>query len=82
MEEYTPKIKRHEIAPAMWATLLSLTDEQEFVRVTIKKHGVTEFIEKYTIQEPPLEERSRTPLLLEQRAYQMTNRLIETILRD
>jgi hypothetical protein len=52
------------------------------VRVTIQKHGVPEFTEKYTIQELPLEERSRTSLLLEQRVYQMTNRLIENILRD
>ena len=69
-------------APAMWVTLLSITDEQYLVRVTVQRSGVTAFTEKYAIQEPPLEKKSHIPALLEQRAYRMTNRLIETILRD
>jgi hypothetical protein len=69
-------------APAMWVTLLSITDEQYSVRVTVQKRGVTAFTQEYMIREPPLDEKSRTPALLEQRAYRMTNRLIETILRD
>ena len=69
-------------APAMWVTLLSITDEQYRVRVTVQKSGVTEFTETYTIQEPSLEEKDRTPPLLEQRAYRMTNRLIDSILKD
>jgi hypothetical protein len=69
-------------APAMWVTLLSITDEQYRARVTVQKRGITEFTENYTIQEPPLDEKDRTPPLLEQRAYRMTNRLIETILKD
>lgn len=69
-------------APAMWVTLLSITDEQYRVRMTVQKRGVTEFAETYTIQEPSLEEKDRTPPLLEQRAYRMTNRLIDSILKD
>jgi hypothetical protein len=69
-------------APAMWVTLLSITDEQYRVRVTVQKSGATEFAETYTIQEPSLEEKDRTPPLLEQRAYRMTNRLIDSILND
>ncbi len=69
-------------APAMWVTLLSITDEQYRVRVTVQKSGVTEFVETYTIQESILEEKDRTPPLLEQRAYRMMNRLIDSILKD
>jgi hypothetical protein len=69
-------------APAMWVTLLSITDEQYRVQVTVQKKSITEFTNPYTIQEPPADEKDRTPELLEQRAYRMTNRLIETILKD
>jgi hypothetical protein len=69
-------------APAMWVTLLSITDEQYQVRVTVQKKGVTVLAEQYTITEPPLEEKDRELSFLEQRAYRMTNRLIGTILGD
>jgi hypothetical protein len=52
------------------------------VRVTVQKTGTTILAEKYTIQEPPLEEKDRNLAVLEQRAYRMTNRLIETIMKD
>jgi hypothetical protein len=69
-------------APAMWVTLLSVTDASYQVRVTVQKKGTTVFTDTYTIQEPPLAEKDRTPDVLEKRAYRMTNRLIETILGD
>jgi hypothetical protein len=34
------------------------------------------------VKEPPVGEKDRDPAALEQRAYKMTNRLIETILQD
>jgi len=69
-------------APAMWITLLSITDVSYQVRLTVEKKGVTVFTEKYTVQEPPLAEKDRNLAALEQRAYTMTNRLIETIMKD
>jgi hypothetical protein len=69
-------------APAMWITLLSVTDASYQVRLTVQKKGITAFTDIYTIQEPPLAEKDRTPAALEQRAYRMTNRLIETIVGD
>jgi hypothetical protein len=69
-------------APAMWVTLLSITDASYQVRLTVQKQGVTVFTEKYTLQEPPLSEKDRDIAALEQRAYTMTNRLIETIMKD
>lgn len=69
-------------APAMWVTLLSITDEHYQVRVTVQKKGVPVFTEKYTVQEHPVQEKDRNPDVLEQRAYRMTNRLIRTILED
>jgi len=55
-------------APAMWITLLSITDVSNSVRVTVQKTGTTILAEKYTIQEPPLEEKDRNLAVLEQRA--------------
>ena len=69
-------------ASAMWITLLSVTDVSYSVRVTVQKRGTTILEAKYTIQEPPLEEKDRNLPALEQRAYRMTNRLIETIMKD
>jgi hypothetical protein len=69
-------------APAMWVTLLSITDASYHVKLTVQKRGVTVFIEKYTVQEPLLAKTDRNIPALEQRAYRMTNRLIETIMRD
>ena len=69
-------------APTMWVTLLSITDVEYYVSVTVQKRGITVFTEKYTIQELPLAEKDRNPAALEQRAYRMTNRLIESIIKD
>ena len=69
-------------APAMWVTLLSITDASYHVRLTVQKRGVTVFTEKYTLQEPLIAEKDRNIAALEQRAYRMTNRLIETIMKD
>jgi len=69
-------------APAMWVTLLSITDVNYHVRVTVQKKGITEFTQEYTIQEPPLEGKDPNLVALEERAYRMTNRLIGTIMED
>jgi len=69
-------------APAMWVTLLSITDASYHVRLTVQKRGVTVFTEKYTLQEPLIAEKDRNIAALEQPAYRMTNRLIETIMKD
>ena len=69
-------------APAMWVTLLSITDVNYQVSVTIQRKGVTVFTQKYGIQESPLPEKDSTPTALEERAYKMTNNLISTILKD
>jgi hypothetical protein len=69
-------------APAMWITLLSITDASYQVRLTVQKRGVTVFTEKYTVQETLLAEKDRNISALEERAYRMTNRLIETIMKD
>jgi hypothetical protein len=55
-------------APAMWITLLSITDVSYSVRVTVQKTGTIILAEKYTVQEPPLEEKDRNLAVLEQRA--------------
>jgi hypothetical protein len=52
------------------------------VRLTVQKRGVTVFTEKYTLQEPLIAEKDRNIAALEQPAYRMTNRLIETIMKD
>ena len=69
-------------APSMWATLRSITDERYNVRVTVQKRGVSSFVKDYTSQEPPPAEADRTTVHLAQRAYKMTNQLIETMLAD
>jgi hypothetical protein len=69
-------------APAMWVTLLSITDVNYQVKVTVQRKGVTVFAQRYGIQEPPLPEKDSTPAALEERAYKMTNNLISTILKD
>jgi len=66
----------------MWVTLLSITDENYDVNVTVQQKGIAVFTEKYTVQEPPLAEKEHNPAALEQRAYKMTNKLIATILED
>ena len=37
---------------------------------------------EYSIQEPPLAKKDRNPAVLERRAYDMTNQLIASILKD
>lgn len=69
-------------APAMWLTLISITDEQFQVKVTVQRSGKPDFEETYVVKEPPLPSDDRTPANLEKRAYVMTNRLFETILDD
>jgi len=69
-------------APAMWLTLLSITDVNYDVKVTVQKKDIIAFTKPYTILEPPLSEKDRNPDDLEQRAYRMTTRLIETIMGD
>jgi hypothetical protein len=69
-------------APAMWVTLLSITDENYDVRVTVQKKGITVFTGVYTILEPRLEKKDRNPAVLEERANKMTKKLISTILED
>ncbi len=69
-------------APAMWVTLRSITDENYQVGVTVQKKGATFFSKDYTTQEPLPAEGDRNPADLAQRAYKMTDRLIESILAD
>lgn len=69
-------------APAMWITLVSITDELFQVRVTVQRVGEPDFVETYRVQEPPLPTNDRTPANMEKRAYHMTNKLFETILND
>lgn len=68
-------------APAMWVTLRSITDERYNVRVTVQKKGAT-LLRDYTTEEAPPAEEDRNPPVMAQRAYRMTNRLIESILGD
>jgi len=69
-------------APAMLVTLLSITDASYRVMLTVQRRGATVFTKKYTVDEPLLAEKDRNIAVLEQRAYTMTNRLIETIMKD
>ncbi len=72
-------------APAVWITLKSMTDVKFVVEVKIQKflYGVS-FIKTYTItgEALPIDATKRTPEYLEKRAYDMTNKLFETILTD
>lgn len=69
-------------APAMWLTLMSITDEHFQVKVTVQRKGETVFVERYEVKEPTLLGDKRTPANLEKRGYKMTTRLFETILGD
>jgi hypothetical protein len=69
-------------APAMWVTLLSVTDERYQTKVTVQKKDVTVFTKPYTVEESPPPAKDASPVDLAQRAYRMTNRLIENILAD
>ena len=69
-------------APAMWVTLRSITDERYNVRVTVQKRGARTFLKDYSVEETLPAEADRNPQLMAQRAYGMTNRLIESVLGD
>jgi len=69
-------------APAMWVTLLSVTDERYETKVTVQKKDVTVFTKPYTVEESPPPAKDASPVDLAQRAYRMTNRLIESIFED
>ncbi len=69
-------------APAMWVTLLSVTDEQFQTKVWVQKKDVTVFTKLYDVQEPSPPAKDASPGELADRAYRMTNKLIESILGD
>jgi len=69
-------------APSMWITLRSITDERYQLRVTGQQKRATIFIKDYAIEESLPPEADRNPADLAQRAYRMTNQLIESILAD
>ncbi len=69
-------------APAMWVTLLSVTDEQFQTKVWVQKKDVTVFTKLYNVQEPAPPAKDASPGELADRAYRMTNRLIESVLVD
>jgi outer membrane lipoprotein-sorting protein len=69
-------------APAMWVTLLSVTDERFETKVWVQKKDVTVFTKPYTVEEPSPPAKDAGLDELSQRAYRMTNRLIESVLGD
>jgi hypothetical protein len=69
-------------APAMWVTLLSVTDERFQTKVWVQKKDVTVFTKPYSVEDPSPPPKDASPADLEQRAYKMTSRLIESILDD
>jgi hypothetical protein len=69
-------------APAMWVTLRSLSDERYAIRMTVQKKRATILSKDYSVEEALPPEADRSPLLMAQRAYRMTNRLIESVLAD
>jgi len=72
-------------APAVWMTLKSITDANFIVELKLQKfiYGVS-FTKTYTVagEELPVNAEQRTREYLEKRAYNMTNKLFETILND
>jgi len=70
------------LAPAMWMSLKFITEDRFEVQVNLLKHSAPIFIKIYVIDGERLPEEKRTPEILEKRAYDMTNRLIETVLTD
>ena len=69
-------------APAMRVTLRSITDERYDVRVTVQKKGTSTLSKDYSVEESLPAEADRSPQVMAQRAYRMTNRLIECVLVD
>ena len=66
----------------MWMTLKSITEDRFEGEVNLQKFEGPFFTKTYSILAEPLTQEGRTPENLERRAYEMTNRLIETILTD
>ncbi len=69
-------------APAMRVILRSITDERYNVRVTVQKKGTSTLSKDYSVEETLPAEADRSPQVMAQRAYSMTNRLIESVLAD
>lgn len=69
-------------ATGMWVSLLSISDVKFHVLLTVQEREKAILKKEYSIQEPPPGEKDRTPAVLEQRVYKMTNRLIGAILDD
>ena len=69
-------------APAMWVTLLSVTDERFQTKVWVQKMEKTVFQKSYTVEEPSPPAKDASPAELSDRAYRMINRLIESVLSD
>ena len=59
-------------APAMWVTLLSVTDEQFQTKVWVQKKDVTVFTKLYNVQEPSPPVKDASPVDLADWAYRMT----------
>jgi len=66
----------------MVLTLLSVSDRRYHVKVAVQERGITVFKDEYTIEEAAPADADRNPAGREQRAYRMTNRLIETMMGD
>lgn len=69
-------------ATGMWVTLLSISDVKYHVLLTVEEKKKIVMKKEYSIEEPPLAEKDRNPAVLERRAYEMTNQLIASILKD
>jgi hypothetical protein len=69
-------------APSMWVSLRSITDERYNVRVTVQEKGTSTLSKDYSFEEALPAEADRSPQVMAQRAYRMTNRLIESVLVD
>lgn len=65
--------------PTMEVSLLSISDEEFQIRVTLLGKGIS-FSNIYTVTGTPPEKKEKT--YLEQRAYNMVNEMVETILSD
>jgi hypothetical protein len=66
----------------MWLSLKFVTEDRFEVQVNLLKHQAPVFIKLYVVDGERLSESQRTPEVLEKRAYDMTNRLIEAVLTD
>lgn len=69
-------------APAMWLSLKSATEDRFQIQVNLQGYGDPFFVKIYTVSSEPLTAEERAPEVLEKRAYEITNRFIETVLTD